>query len=409
MNEAPPAFDRQVPLRDMLRAVPRRALETAMEHSIGRAWRIADSDGLTVREGPQPLQQAACSTELVVDLEPVGTLFAPDERQAWLGAAGRWIELLLGASNRYRMAADLHLEAVHADHAELMAKHAALAESEERYRNLNEQLEARVREQVGIIEQSQRRMHQAERMASIGNLAAGMAHEINNPIGFMRSNLSTAQQYVVTLREAIASKSWPPAQSSQLNFLLEDFGSLLDESIIGADRVAAIVADLKAYAASGSTRMSPADPNDALRSALRILGELPDGVQLEQRLEPLPVFSCDVNGLNRVVLALLLNARTAMRGRQGIIRIASQARGGEIFISVEDQGCGIAERALGRIFDPFYTTADVGGGMGLGLTVAADIARAHGGQIGVKSAVGKGSTFTVSLPLDPGAAEKGQG
>jgi two-component system NtrC family sensor kinase len=408
LNQAPPAFDRQVELAEMLRAVPRAALDKAMEHSIGGAWRIAGGDGLALREGALALEGTLCSVTLAVDLEPVGTLAAPAGRQDWLAPAAKWIELLLGASNRYRMAADLHLQAVHADHAELMAKHAALAASEERYRSLNEQLEVRVREQVGIIEQSQRRVVQAEKMASIGNLAAGMAHEINNPIGFMRSNLSTARQYVSTLKQDIGAQSWPPAKAAQLAYLLDDFGNLVEESIVGADRVAGIVADLKAYASSGAARLVLADPNDALRSALRMLGELPPGVYLEQELHPLPNFTCDIAGLNRVVLALLLNARTAMGGRSGAIRIASAVRGGELLISVEDEGCGIGAAALGRIFDPFFTTADVGGGMGLGLTVASDVVRAHGGKITVQSAPGKGSTFVVCIPFQAGGAEERQ-
>ncbi|CUI05137.1 sensor histidine kinase [Massilia antarctica] len=398
MNKHLPAFDRQVSLRDMMRHVPAAALAAAMEHSVGHAWRIADIDDELVRAGALAIDGPVCTVALVVDIDVVGTLSAPAERQAWLAPAGKWIELLLGASNRYRMAADLHLETVMSDHDELMAKHAALATSEARYRTLSAQLEARVQEQVDQIEQSQRRMYQAEKMASIGSLAAGMAHEINNPIGFIRSNLSTAKEYVATLAQAIAAA---PA-AAKLAYVLDDFPNLINESIAGADRVSRIVADLKAYAHCEPAQFATIDPNDALRAAVRMLGDLPAGVRLETEFAALPQVACDPDGLTRVVLALLLNARTAMRERQGVIRLASAAHDGELLVSVSDQGCGIEDTVLPRIFDPFFTTHGVGGGIGLGLTVAADIVRAHSGHIALRSTAGGGSTFDVQIPLHAG-------
>lgn len=402
MHEAPLAFDRQVGLAGMLRAVPRAALDTAMAHSAGRAWRISGADGAVLREGPEPLAGPACTVTLVVDIEDVGTLSLPQARHDWLAPAGKWIELLLGASNRYRMAADLHLETVHADHRALMAKHEALAESEARYRVLNAELESRVREQVGQIEQTQRRMYQAEKMASVGNLAAGMAHEINNPIGFMRSNLSTAQSYLATLAQAAGGAA---ARDPQLAFVIEDFGLLLEESIGGADRVGRIIADLKSYANTGVSLRDLADPNDAVRSAVRMLGQLPEGVQLELDCQPLPSLECDIDGLTRVVLALLLNARSAMEGRSGVIGVSSALLGGELAIAVSDQGCGVDPAIAGRIFDPFFTTRAVGCGIGLGLTVASDVARAHSGQIGMTPAAGGGSRFLVRIPLPAAPAD----
>ncbi|MDQ1830695.1 sensor histidine kinase [Massilia scottii] len=402
MSQTLPAFDRQVTLREMMRNVPTSALETAMEHSVGRAWRIDGADDGLVHAGALAIDGPVCTVALVVDIDVVGTLSAPADRQTWLAPAGKWIELLLGASNRYRMAADLHLETVVADHRELMDKHAALGESEARYRALSAQLEARVHEQVGLIEQSQRRMYQAEKMASIGSLAAGMAHEINNPIGFIRSNLSTAKDYVAALGQAIAAQPLASAEAKQLAYIVDDFPNLLNESIAGADRVSRIISDLKAYAHCEPAQFADVDPNDALRAAVRMLGELPAGVRLDTQFGLLPQVSCDRDGLTRVVLALLLNARTAMRARQGVIRLASAARDGELLVSVCDQGCGIEEAVLPRIFDPFFTTHGVGGGIGLGLTVAGDVVRAHSGHIAVRSTLDGGSTFDVHIPLQTG-------
>ena len=404
MNQAPPEFDRQMALSDMLGGVPKRALDGAMERSAGPAWQILDVDGQLLRAGPAPIEGAALTAPLVVDLDEVGTLALPQARQPWLHSAAKWIELLLGAANRYRMAADLHLQAVHADHRELMAKHAALAESEQRYRTLSAELEERVRRQVALIEQSQRRMYEAEKMASIGNLAAGMAHEINNPMGFVRSNLTTATSYVAALAQAIESQQWESARRLQLTELLDDFQALLGESLAGADRVARIVADLKAYASSGVVLREQADLNDVVHAALRMVGEPPHGVRIEIGLQPLPPILCDTAGLNRVVLALLANALAAMRGRSGAVDISTALDATHLLIRVADEGCGIDAKVLPQIFDPFFTTHDVGGGVGLGLTVASDIARAHNGNIAVESAPGRGSTFTVRLPRAGGGS-----
>ncbi|HEU4851473.1 MAG TPA: ATP-binding protein [Telluria sp.] len=409
MIESPPEFDRQVALADILGGVPRKAFDAAMEASVGAAWRLADSDGKTLREGPAALGADTVDARLVVDLEPVGTLLLPASKAAWLAGAARWVELLLGASNRYRMAADLHVEAVHADHRELMQRHAELAESEQRYRTLSAQLEQRVREQVAAIEQGQRRVHQAEKMAALGNLAAGMAHEINNPIGFMRSNLSTAKGYVGLIAKALAQGAPDPAAARRLNEILTDFDALLDESMAGADRVAGIVAALKAYttASSEAARRELADPNEAVRGAARLVGGLPEGVRLELALGALPWCAFDREGVARVVMALLANARTAMKGRSGAIRVATRADGDWVEIAVCDEGCGIEAERIGRVFDPFYTTQDVGGGMGLGLTVAADVVRAHGGHIEVESVAGGGATFRVRLPARPNDGKEG--
>ena len=394
----PPEFDRQVSLGNILGGVPKKALDAAMNASVGPAWRIVDGAGATLREGGAALEETV-SAPLVVDLEPVGILHLPPERKDQLSACSRWIELLLGASNRYRMAADLHLEAVHADHRELMQRHAELAESEQRYRALSAELEERVRRQVEAIEQTQRRLYQAEKLAAMGNLAAGMAHEINNPIGFMRSNLSTAKGYVSMLAKSVADAAPQLASTARFAHTIEDFDALIDESLGGADRVARIVAALKAYTTIDAAPRVPSDPNDAVRGAVRMLGELPPEIHLDLALQPVPALRCDIDSLARALHALLLNAKTAMKGRAGTIRVATRRDGDRVEIAVCDQGVGIAPDRLSRVFDPFYTTQDVGGGMGLGLTVASDVVRAHDGQIEVESVEGEGATFRVKLPV----------
>ncbi len=415
MNSAPSAFDRDIRLAELLCALSRVKIEAALTHTVGDAWRIVDADGTTIWESGVNANVPEIALPLSIDIEPIGRLTAPATHRAQAQAAAKWLEMVLMSAYRYRMAADLHLETVHADYEALQSKHVKLQESEARYRELASQLEQRVKDQVGVIERAQRQLFQSEKMASIGSLAAGMAHEINNPIGFIRSNISTAAAYVGQMdktlrafRQGDSDQAEAHWRGHDLDFVLEDFPRLLAESAAGAERVARIVANLKAYATIDCATMAPVDPNEAVRASAGVVGDqLPENIRLEVDLQPLPFIVCDMSRINQVLFALLQNARQALGAGGGVIRLASRATADEIRISVSDNGCGIADDILSRIFDPFFTTRGVGKGMGLGLTVGNDIVRAHNGRIEVETAVGTGSTFTVCLPL--GATTNKQG
>lgn len=327
-------------------------------------------------------------------------------------AAAAWLDLVLAGAYRYQMAADLHIEAVNSDFEALQQKHAALQASETRYRELAAQLEQRVKQQVEVIERAQRQLYQSEKLASVGSLAAGMAHEINNPMGFIRSNLVSGLDYVRKLKLTLnayrigdlerASQLW---NSVDIDFVLEDFSELLTESVAGADRVARIVTNLKKYASIDAAMTMPIDLNNALRAVADIARQqLP--IALTFDLQPLPVIVCDQSRMNQMLLSLLQNAVQAIEGQaDGMIRVTTRLLGTQIQIAIADNGGGIAASVLSRIFDPFFTTREIGKGMGLGLTLASDIAVAHGGRIEVDSTPGAGSTFTVYLPtLQAGSA-----
>lgn len=412
MNGMPVQFDRDIPLADLLRAVPRAKLEAALKRTVGDTWRIVDADGTTVLEAGGDAGAATMAVPLRIDFEAVGRLLAPEVRKAHAQVAAAWLEMVLISAYRYRMAADLHLEAVHADYEALQQKHAALQASEARYRELAAQLEQRVQEQVRTIEQAQRQLYQAEKMASIGSLAAGMAHEINNPIGFIRSNLSTAATYSKQMGKALqALRESDPARAQtvwsqfDLDFVLDDFPGLLTESLNGADRITRIVANLKAYSSIDCVSDAAVDLNDAVRAAAGVVADqLPVNIRLDADLGELRPVASDLARMNQVLFSLLQNARQALGGDGGAIRVVSRMDGNEIRIAVSDNGCGIGAEILPRIFDPFFTTRDVGKGMGLGLTVSRDIVSAQGGRIEVDSAAGSGSTFTVCIPVgDAGA------
>lgn len=409
-----PSFDRAADLEELLRALPPARLKDALDRTIGGGWRIVAPCGRVLKEGGDLGAAATIELTLTVEIDVVGRLVAPAGLRQGAEAAAQWLHLVLAGARRYQMASDLHLEAVHADYEALQAKHSALQASEARYRTLSAELERRVLAQVAVIERTQRQMFQAAQLAAMGSLAGGMAHEINNPIGFIRSNLSSAARYLAQLAavvEAFRRGDGAQAQADcarfDIDFVLADFDGLLAESAAGADRVAQIVGSLKAFS-SVDRAVGPADLNEAVRNAAALLqAQLPDGIAVTLDLHALPPRACDLARLTHALYALLHNARQALAPEGGTIAVASGVAGGEIRIAVRDDGCGMPDTVREHIFEPFFTTRGVGAGMGLGLTVANDIVRAHHGRIEVESAPAAGTTATICLPLEAQAGTGG--
>jgi len=283
-----------------------------------------------------------------------------------------------------------------------------------------DELQQRSDEQQALIrrlEEAHNQLLQAEKMASIGQLAAGVAHEINNPIGYVSSNLGTLKGYVQGLLEivdAYASRSaLLPAseaaavrrlmQDREYDYLREDIVDLLDESFAGAQRVRQIVQDLKDFSHAGEQDWTWADLHKGLDSTLNIVqNEIKYVADVTRCYGDIPQVECLASQLNQVFMNLLVNAAHALSARtqRGRITVTTGALGAdEIFVAVADDGCGIAGEHLGRIFDPFFTTKPVGKGTGLGLSLSYGIVRRHGGRIEVESRLGVGTTFRVCLPI----------
>jgi len=262
---------------------------------------------------------------------------------------------------------------------------------------------------------TQEQLLQSEKMASIGQLAAGVAHEINNPIGYVHSNLGTLQEYAFALLalvecyEAVLQSDDPVARRHEvqakrdrldIDFITGDLPKLLEESREGIERVTKIVQDLKDFSRSNSSEpMRPADLHKGLESTINIVwNELKYKVHLEKHYGEMPLVECHASEINQVRMTLLINAGQAIENRGSIV-IATGAENGEAWISVADTGCGIAPEALPRIFEPFFTTKPIGRGTGLGLAVAYNIVSKHHGRIEVSSARGSGSVFRLVLPI----------
>jgi signal transduction histidine kinase len=308
------------------------------------------------------------------------------------------------------MASELHLESVHSDYEKLQQQHSELQASEARYKELAAHLEQRVQEQVETIEKTQRHLFQTEKLASVGQLAAGVAHEINNPVGFILSNLNTARGYTdelaqflgIVKAESLSEQLAAAWQQHDIDFILEDFVTLLRESIDGAERVAAIVANLKEFSNVDGKEKSLVDINSVIESVIKVAStQIVNRAELTMSLAKLPMLNCRPGHISQVLLNMLLNSASAMGESRGEIHIDSNSDGQEITIQVSDNGRGIPPEIISTIFDPFFTTHDVGGGTGLGLSVARDVIVAHGGTIDVASRVGEGTTFTIHLPIVP--------
>jgi two-component system, NtrC family, sensor kinase len=268
------------------------------------------------------------------------------------------------------------------------------------------------------LRQTQTQLLQSEKMASIGQLAAGVAHEINNPIGYVHSNLGSLQSYVrnlFTLLQAfdevtqqLAGAPDAPAlavvedlkRRLDYDFLVQDLPQLLSESREGIERVKKIVSDLRDFSHGGNAdEWLQADLHRGLDSAINIVwNDLKYKARVHREFAPdLPQILCLPSQLNQVFLNLLVNAGQAISSK-GEIRIVTGHTDDELFVQVSDNGCGIAPDNLKRIFDPFFTTKAVGTGTGLGLALSYGIVQKHNGRIEVHSELGVGTRFTVWLP-----------
>ena len=262
---------------------------------------------------------------------------------------------------------------------------------------------------------------QSEKLASLGQLAAGVAHEINNPVGFISSNLSTLDGYFNQLQQILEAYQRaealiaPPEQRDQLkalrtdlelDFLKEDIPVLIKESKEGIGRVVQIVKDLKNFSrVDNDQTWQFANLQQGIDSTLNIVAsELKYKADVVKHYQPLPEIECLASQLNQVVMNLVINAAQAMGPERGTITISNGVDGDTIWLEVADNGCGIAPDAVQKIFDPFFTTKPVGEGTGLGLSLSYGIVKKHRGDISVSSELGKGTKFRVVLPIRQTAA-----
>ena len=276
------------------------------------------------------------------------------------------------------------------------------------------------------LEEAQNHLLQSDKMASIGQLAAGVAHEINNPIGYVYSNLGTLEKYVqdtfamlAMYEQAEGSISDPEVRDRlkaardklDIAFLKEDLRDLMIESRDGITRVKKIVQNLKDFShADAADEWNFADLHDGIESTLNIVNnEIKYKADIIKEYGELPDVVCLSSQLNQVFMNLLVNAAHAIEER-GKIAIRTGRQADEVWVEIADTGKGISQEHMKKIFDPFFTTKPIGKGTGLGLSLSYGIIQKHHGRIEVQSEVGRGTTFRVWLPVrQPESAQEGNG
>jgi signal transduction histidine kinase len=270
------------------------------------------------------------------------------------------------------------------------------------------------------LKENQMQLIQSEKMAGLGQIAAGVAHEINNPIAYVLSNLGSFRNYLATLQEHIQNtesllksccdensemkaifEAWSKKREFEdIQFILQDSAALIEESVEGTQRVREIVNNLKSFARLDESDVKPADLNEGLENALKIVwNEIKYKAEIIRELSPLPMVRCYPGQLNQVFLNLLVNAAQAIPER-GSITLRSGTAVSCVYIEVEDSGCGIPPENIPKLFNPFFTTKPVGKGTGLGLSVSYGIVQKHGGTIEVESHLNQGTRFRVTLPIE---------
>ena len=278
----------------------------------------------------------------------------------------------------------------------------------------NQELE----EKLETVKNQQITLMQSEKMATLGTLSAGMAHEINNPLAYITSNvesikfikpvlvslMTAAQQFVdksisVSQLESILVQL---NQENDLSFIVDDIDDLVDDTQEGLERIAHIVNNLVDFASLKDNVTSMADITESLNSTLKLLDNQLGTCAIELHIEKLPLTRCNISSMKQVFVNLLINAKHAcddLRDQQGKIRVKLFANENNIYIEVADNGCGMDADTLKQMFDPFFTTKPVGQGTGMGMAIVYNVLKEHNGTIEVESEVGMGSLIRCVIPI----------
>jgi signal transduction histidine kinase len=287
----------------------------------------------------------------------------------------------------------------------------------------------RLSEAYEKLQASQAQLVQSEKMASLGQMVAGVAHEINTPLGYVRNNVEmmqsvfeqvsetlnhceslsrllmdeTADETVLSAEIAACNESIAGIRDSGV---LEDTTALFSDTLFGADQIRDLVVNLRNFSRLDLARLAHVSLNDCIDQTLVIANNVLKGkVEIIKRYGDIPKVRCSPSQINQVLLNLMTNAAQAIEHDQGKLLLKTESTDGRVLIGVQDNGKGISDEHLQKIFDPFFTTKAVGQGTGLGLSISYQIIQAHGGTIRVASKPGAGTLFEISLPVDAAPAE----
>lgn len=285
-------------------------------------------------------------------------------------------------------------------HDPATALNTALAISLSELLDVNQQLNTR-------LQNSNRQVLQSEKMAGIGQLAAGVAHEINNPLGFVFSNIKTLSDYITSLFRIIDTAAsnctsetlQSTMQELEYDYIKTDLTELLAESEEGLQRVKKIIVSLKDFSHIDEEAFAPADLHKCIETTLSVAqNEIKYKAEIIRTFGELPLIDCIASQINQVIMNIAVNAAHAIEGF-GTINIRTGRQEQKVWIEIEDNGQGIPEHVISRIFEPFYTSKPIGKGTGLGLSLSQTIIEKHNGLLEVESTPGRGTKFTIWLPI----------
>jgi signal transduction histidine kinase len=276
------------------------------------------------------------------------------------------------------------------------------------------QLETRnieLAQQKEQLERLQAQIVHSEKMASLGQLAAGVAHELNNPVGFVHANLEIVDGYIAKLikyyegdhpADRVGRVSDSSDTSIDYPLLIEDLNSIIVDCRAGANRIRDIVQNLRTFSRLDEAEYKSTNIHEGIDATVRLLSGYfsSDTITIDREYGDVPLFNGFSSQLNQVWMNLLVNGAQAIGSDPGSVRIKTWHDAENIFVAISDTGAGIAAEDMNRLFDPFFTTKPVGEGTGLGLSISYGIVERHGGSISVDTELGIGTTFTVRLPTD---------
>jgi len=309
-----------------------------------------------------------------------------------------------------------------------------VASTQAQLRSANEDLEKRVAERtrdlsstLKRLQESEAQLVQSEKMSSLGQMVAGVAHEMNSPLAYVKNSVATARDRMPDLRDTIQQAARlleilrsdaPDPEDLQGSFnalesrlakleaehVLQDLDALTQDGLHGIEQIVELVTNLRNFSRLDRSKVASFNVNEGVKATLLIAKPALRKIDVDKQLGDIPSITCSPSQVNQVLLNLVTNAAQAMDKPRGRITVATrEGSPGTVAIEVQDNGKGIPEESLPRIFDPFFTTKEVGKGTGLGLSIAYKIVKQHGGHIDVRSTLGVGTTVIVTLPVQPPA------